>query len=141
MTSQPILVDANVLMDVLARREPHFTASAAVWAAVEKRGVEGWASADSFTTLYYLLRKRSGSAMAHRCLQLVSEVFKIVPVDAALLEKALHSPLDDFEDAVQYECALRVKAATIITRDMYHFQNTSIPAMTPAEFVAKFNLA
>jgi len=134
--SQRILVDINVLLDVLAQRSPHYVASAAVWAAVENREVAGWVSANSVTTLYYLLRKISNHVTAMRGIRLVHEVFSIAPVDAALIEKALHSSLSDFEDAVQYESALRVKATAIVTRDVRHFQHASIPAVTPEIFVA-----
>ena len=138
--SGSVLVDVNVLMDVLNHRQPHYAASAEVWTAVEQHGLVGWVSADSFSTLYYLLRKASGRNVARRGVQLVSKVFAVVPVDAALLEKALQSPLGDFEDAIQYECALRIKAAAIITRDARHFRHTAIPAMSPVDFVAGFNL-
>ncbi|MCL2700675.1 MAG: PIN domain-containing protein [Phycisphaerae bacterium] len=138
--SRRILVDINVLVDVLMQRHPHYAASAAVWTAVEQHGLSGWVSADSFTTLYYLLRKTSDHIEACRGIQRVRKVFVIVPVDAALIEDALHSPLNDFEDAVQHECALRVKATSIVTRNIRHFRNTSVPAVTPEAFVATLDL-
>ena len=138
--SQRILVDINVLMDVLTERHPHCDASLAVWIAVYEHKVAGWVSADSFSTLYYLLRKTLNHTETHRGIRKVLEVFEVAPLGAALLEKALHSPLDDYEDAIQYECALDVKATAIITRDQ-HFRHAAIPVMTPAEFLAKFNLA
>ena len=138
--SQPILVDVNVLIDVLIQRQPHYAASAAIWTAVDRHVLDGWVSADSFSTLHYLLRKMSDRDTARRSIRLVGEVFSIVPVDVALIKRALHSHLDDFEDAVQYECALHVKATAIITRDRRHFRHTSIPAITPETFMAKLNL-
>ena len=138
--SQPVLVDTNVLMDVLTQRQPHCDASVAVWTAVYRRKLIGWVSADSFSTLYYLLRKMSNHTEAHRGIRKVCEIFEITPMDAALIGQALNSPLDDFEDAIQHECALRVKATAIITRDTRHFRNASIPAVTPEDFAKKFNL-
>jgi len=140
VVSRRVFVDVNVLMDVLSKRHPHYTASAAAWTAVELYGVVGWVSADSFSTLYYLLRKLSSHAEACRCLQRVSDIFEIAPVDAALIEKAMRSPISDFEDAVQYECALDVNATAIITRDARHFQHAAIPILTPENFVADLDL-
>ena len=135
-----LLVDINVLLDVLANRQPHYDASAAVWAAVETRTVVGWVSANSITTLYYLLRKVSNHATALRGIRLVNEVFMVAPVDASLIEKALVSPLGDFEDAVQYENALRAKATAIVTRDVRHFRHSAIPVLTPDAFLATAGL-
>jgi len=135
-----VFVDVNVLMDVLAQRQPHYAASAKAWVAVDRHDVSGWVSADSFSTLYYLLRKLSSHAEACQCLQKVGKIFEIVPVDADLIENALHSPLGDFEDAVQHECALRAMATVIITRDARHFRHASIPVMTPEDFVAEIGL-
>ena len=134
--SHRLLVDINVLLDVLAQRQPHYTASAALWAAVERREVIGCVSANTITTLYYLLRKLSNHATALRGVRLVNEVFVISPVDAALIEKAIQSSLGDFEDAVQYESALRSKATAIVTRDVRHFRRSAIPVLTPEAFVA-----
>jgi predicted nucleic acid-binding protein len=138
--SRRIFVDVNVLMDVLAQRQPHYAVSAAVWVAIDRHDVSGWVSADSFSTLYYLLRKLSNHAEACRCLQRVCDVFEVAPVDAALIEKALRSPVGDFEDAVQYECALHMNATAIITRDARHFRHAAIPILTPENFIADLEL-
>jgi len=138
--SHPVLVDINVLLDVLAQRQPHCKHSVDIWVAVYRHTLTGWVSADSLSTLYYFLRKMSTHPEAHRGIQKVCEIFKIVPVDAALIGRALNSPMTDFEDAIQYECALAVNAIAIITRDMRHFQHSSIPALTPANFMRNFDL-
>jgi len=137
--SQRILVDINVLMDVLVQRQPYYVASAAAWEAVASREVVGWVSANSITTLYYLLRKSSGHTTAMQGIRLVHKLFSIAPVDAALIEKALNSPVNDLEDAVQYESALLVNATTIVTRDEHHFRDTTIPIVSPEFFVANLN--
>lgn len=36
-----VLVDLNVILDVLAQRQPHYVSSALVWAAVETGIVSG----------------------------------------------------------------------------------------------------
>ncbi len=54
-TKAHILVDANVPLDVLAKREPHYATSAAVWALVEQGEIEGLLAAHTVTTLHYLV--------------------------------------------------------------------------------------
>ena len=134
-----LLVDINILLDVLAQRHPHHVASSAIWAVAETRDAEAWVSANSITTLYYLLRRYSNHATAMRGIQLVVDVFMVVTVDAALITKSLNSPCGDFEDAVQYESALRANATAIVTRNVRHFRRCSIPALTPDAFLASAN--
>lgn len=130
-----VLLDINVLIDVLARREPYYAASAAVWAGAESRGIEGFVSANSITTAYYLLRKVSDRATAKQGIHLTKQVFHIASIDEALIEKALNSSFDDFENAVQHETALRVKATAIITRNVRDFRYSSVSVFTPDAFL------
>ncbi|MGC8542010.1 MAG: type II toxin-antitoxin system VapC family toxin [Phycisphaerae bacterium] len=134
--SQRVLVDINILLDVLARREPHYAASAALWAAAETRAIEGLVSATSIVTLYYLLHRAANRATALRGIRLVRELFHVIPVDEVLIDEAMVSPLHDFEGAVQYHSALRAGVAIIVTRDMRHFKNSAIPVLSPAAILA-----
>lgn len=138
--SRRLLVDINILLDVLAYRQPHYDASAAIWAASETGAVAGLVSANSITTLYYLLRKLSNHATALKSIKIVSQVFAIVPMDGDMIDRAIESPFPDFEDAVQHEAALKSRATAIITRDTRHFRHSAIPALTPEAFLARSDL-
>lgn len=55
-----LFVDTNVVLDVLAQREPWFDDSARVLAHIEQGGATGQFAAHSLTTLHYLLAKHLG---------------------------------------------------------------------------------
>jgi hypothetical protein len=40
-----IFIDTNILLDVLAKREPFYTASAEIWSLAERGEVQGFISA------------------------------------------------------------------------------------------------
>jgi predicted nucleic acid-binding protein len=44
----------------------------------------------------------------------------------------------DFEDCLQMECAKRVNADYIVTRDLPDFSNSNIAAISPMDFINKF---
>jgi len=44
----------------------------------------------------------------------------------------------DFEDAVQYIVAAENNVEYIITRNKADFENSNIPCMSPADFIAYF---
>lgn len=131
-----VLVDINVLLDVLARREPFLANAVEIWSAVETGRIRGLVSADSFSTLYYLLRRASNHRTALRALRLIRDVFEIVPLDEQLIHQALDSPMSDFEDAIQYVSALRSEADCIVTRDLGHFRGIELPVLAPDAFLA-----
>ena len=52
-----VLIDLNLVLDVLQKREPFYAASAGVLACAETGLVEGFVAAHTLTTLFYLLAK------------------------------------------------------------------------------------
>ncbi len=63
MAAKPcVLIDLNILLDVLQKREPFHEKSAALLAAVETGRVKGYVAAHSITTLFYLIRKDRSAA-------------------------------------------------------------------------------
>ena len=52
-----LLIDGNILLDVLQKREPHFEASAMIWKLCETEQAEGFVSALTFANIVYVMRK------------------------------------------------------------------------------------
>ena len=131
-----VLVDLNVILDVLARREPHFASSAAAWAQIETGAVEGFVAAHSVTTLFYLLSRHTERHVAVRSLRELLSVFAVAAVDHASVEEALDLGWTDFEDAVQMTVAARVGVDYLVTRNTRDFRGGRVRAITPAELLA-----
>jgi predicted nucleic acid-binding protein len=131
-----IFVDVNVILDVLADREPWVDDSAAVLSLLESDGLDGVVAAHSITTLYYLTTKHLSRKKATASIVDLLKLVSVAPVTQDILLKALSLGWRDFEDAVQGVCALDAGADYIITRDAGVFDSLSIPALTPAEFLA-----
>jgi predicted nucleic acid-binding protein len=70
-----VLLDLNVILDVLTRREPHFANSAAVWKFVEGGQVEGFIAAHSLPTLHYLYTNQTSRERAILALRQLLQVF------------------------------------------------------------------
>jgi len=131
-----VLVDVNVILDVLQRREPYYAASAGVLASIEAGQVEGAIAAHAVTTLYYLIAKGQPSARARTTLTDLCQFLVIAPIDQTVIEEALNLPCRDFEDAVQMIAALHHGAQYLITRNVHDYQTGPLPALQPAEFLA-----
>ena len=134
-----LFVDTNVLLDVLAKREPFYSAAAQVWSLAERGEVKACVCAISFNNLYYIIRKAESKDKAREALRLVRDVFEPIAPDARITNQSIDSPLDDFEDAVQFHSAVRAKARYLISRDPGDFPQTGPPVLTPEEFLATWS--
>ena len=137
-----IFLDVNVILDVLAEREPWVEASATVLALLDEMDeVEGVVAAHSITTLYYLTTKHVNRKKATAAMIDLLNLVSVAEVNQEVILKALSLGWADLEDAVQGVCALEHGADFIITRDAGVFDSLSIPAVTPAEFLALLGTA
>ena len=120
-----IVVDTNVMMDILQRREPFFADSyQAIHSIIQEDG-ECMLSASAATDIFYLLRKALQSPQQAR--------ERLAGLD---IHTALSRPMADFEDAVVDAVAERNEADYILTRNKKDFAGSVIPAVTPTEFLA-----
>ncbi len=131
-----VLLDINVVLDVLATREPFAPDAEAVLRRVEARSIEGLVAAHTITTLRFLLAKHLGKAKTRRVLTDLLHVVRVVPVDEDRVRHALALNWADFEDAVQAACAEKAEADYLVTGNKKDFQKSPVKTVTPAELLA-----
>jgi predicted nucleic acid-binding protein len=136
MANKPrVMLDLNVVLDVLQKREPFFEASAALLAAVEIGKIEGYLSAHSVTTLFYLIQKGKSAADAHATLTNLLQFLKIAAIDQSTIEQSLNLDYRDFEDAVQMISAVQNKVDCLITRNIKDYKPALLPVFQPVDFL------
>ena len=131
-----VLIDLNVILDVLQRREPFYDMSARALAAAETGMIEGWVAAHSLTTLFYLLARYQSAHQARVVLTDLLTFLSVAPVDDVVIEQALNLPYPDFEDAVQMMAAVRSGARYLVTRNVRDYEQGPLPVLQPAELLA-----
>jgi predicted nucleic acid-binding protein len=137
MASKPkVLIDLNVILDVLQKREPFYALSARVLACAETGLVEGIVAAHSLTTLFYLVAKGQSAGRARVAVTELLQFLSMAPVDHATVEQALNLPYDDFEDAVQMMAAVQAGAQYLVTRNVRDYKAGPLLALQPAELLA-----
>jgi predicted nucleic acid-binding protein len=85
--------------------------------------------------IFYIARKEVQRKQALRMMNDLMKTFEISPVNQDVLRSALQLEMKDFEDAVQIASALADGLDFIVTRDVTDFVNSSIRAVSPAEFL------
>ena len=136
-----LMLDANVVLDFIQHREPHYAYSALVIQEVIKKRVAGMLPIYVLTTMYYILAKQFGRTRANQEIDWLLAHFEIAAGDKAVLLRARKLPCNDFEDAV-VACLAEVSGCQwIITRNIADFEDSPIAAMTPEAFMAKYGVA
>ena len=134
-TPPRVLIDLNIILDVLQRREPFYPASAGVLAAAERGQIRASISAHTVTTLFYLIAKDQSPGKAKILISEILGFIQIADVTQATIEAALALPMSDFEDAVQLAAALGTRADYLVTRNIKDYPETRIPVLRPAELI------
>lgn len=134
-----LLIDTNVVLDVLLRREPFFKAATEVLNLTQRDDVWEYISASAITDIYYIASKQMKDRDAVR--NLLKRLLMVVSV-AAVSEQEIRNALElawaDFEDSVQYSVALLNEMDGIITRNPSDYQEANIPVWPPDQALETF---
>jgi predicted nucleic acid-binding protein len=134
-----VLIDTNIILDVLGRREPFAKNSTTILMLAAKGKSTAAITANTIMDIYYLTKKhlKNHEAVKNALLNLI-EILEVVDITKADCLKAFDLPVNDFEDALLAHCAIRVKADYIITRNVKDFTGSLVSAITPDEFLSRF---
>ena len=134
-----VLFDTDVILDLLLDREPFAEATAQIFSRVERGSITGYVCATAITTIHYLATKVAGANRTEKSIRRLLSLLEVAPVNRAVLEGALEGKYDDFEDGVVSEAASHVGAKAIITRNVRHYRNSTVPAYLPTEILKMIN--
>lgn len=127
-----LFIDTDIILDLLTRREPFYPHSAALFSLIDSGKLHGFVSSLAFSNLFYILKKYNTRKQAVYILKKLKTLVTVLSVDDKIIDSALASDFNDFEDAVQYYTAKMNKIDYIITRNVKDYKKSEIPAL-PAD--------
>jgi len=129
-----LFLDTNILIDFLVNRQPFSLEAAKLFDYSEKGKIKIYVAAVSYNNLYYIIRQSAAHSDTIKLLDELSEMVEIIDTTKSVVTKAIKSDFKDFEDAIQYHCALsNIKIKAIVTRDSKGFKKSSISVLSPKE--------
>ncbi len=134
-----ILLDTNIVLDILLKREKFFLRSREIFILVEEKKVEGFLSASSFITIYYLISKYLSKKEADESIEILLKLFDVTYLDKNIIKNAVENNEVDFEDSVIYTSAYYEGIDYIITRDKRGFKNSKVECLNPENFLSLWN--
>lgn len=132
-----ILIDTNVIIDALTKREPWNESAEKIFIMAANCVIDMYITASSATDIYYLIRKYLHSTETAK--QIMGKLYSIVgilDVKGTDCVEALASPIADYEDAVVEKVASRKEIDYIVTRNEKDFQAGNTQVMLPDDFIA-----
>lgn len=132
-----VLIDLNIILDFLNKRNFHEEAANIINMCVEKK-LSGFIAAHEITTLsYFLLKEKKDKNKAADIISALLDIFNIIPIDEKILREALFSPVKDYEDALIEVSAVKNSIDYIISRNLGDFKSARIQVFTPEQFFIK----
>lgn len=135
MAYRNVLIDTNVCIDAIQQREPFGRVAAILLDHSEKGLINGYVSAHSFDTLFYILIRTTQRENVYQAIRGLRRTVDIAPVTKNEIDKALQHNWPDFEDAIHYEAARTAGCDAIVTRNTKDFKQAELPVFSPARFL------
>lgn len=133
-----ILIDSDICLDSITARTPYQQNSDRLFDYVETGEIKAIVSAESFSNIFYILRKLSSSKKAIQQIINLRSIVNVGNIFESTIDSALESEWIDFEDALQHFCAVENDCDAIITRNISDFKESEIPVYTPIQFIDKY---
>ena len=127
-----IFLDTNIVLDLLIREEYR----SQIRELISRCANDGlYISYLTVANAAYIMRKYSKDELNDN-LNLILDLFEILPNDRTQIEKAIKTAGSDFEDILQYQSAKSGKCDVILTRNAKDFQFSDIPVMDIHQYLS-----
>lgn len=135
-----VLVDTNILIDQVCRREQFVDYANRLFLLGYKKVIQIYFCPISFVNTVYVGRKYGYTQESLiGSLKAISSFSKFAEHKSSVIIKSLNCGWKDFEDANQYFSAENTKIDCIVTRDKKGFEDTSIPCYQIKDFLNLFD--
>ena len=129
-----IFIDTNVIIDVLMQRDGYLS-SARVLALAKNEDTTLFVSVLTMANLAYILRKSLKGDSFYAEMRKLSCLVNVADTTNNHFLSAIDLQAKDFEDALQYYCAISNECDIIVTRNKKDFAFSSISVLTPEELL------
>lgn len=129
-----VLIDANVLLDYVFRREPEFQYADKIIGLCAESKIKGYIAFHTVSIVWYVLRK----VPEQQRRKIFKDLLGIVKVCSAnhdaVVEAIEKKSFVDFEDCLQDKCAVNIHAQYIITGNVKDYSEAEIQAVSSRDF-------
>ncbi len=133
-----IFLDANILVSVLNKEYPVFSYTSRIVSLADDKRFEVYTSALCLAIAFYFAEKKSGTTVARRKIEILSQKLGITDMGSDEVVKSINNKkVKDFEDGLEYYSALRHKCKYIVTEDISDYYFADIPTLDSKTFIER----
>lgn len=132
---EKVFVDSDIVVDLLSIREPHYGYASELFSLADKNSIKLYVSSLTFANVNYILSKQLSAARARKELLKFKTLVNVLSVNDKIIELALASDFNDFEDAIQYNAAIENGINTLLTRNLKDFKKAEIVVLTAEQYL------
>ncbi len=137
-----VFLDTNIILDLLLERDGYET-SAQLFQLRDEGKIELCVSILTMVNAAFVYKNSVGQNAVIPNLKYLSTIVDVLPMNDDTLQKSLYLSGKDFEDILQYICAVQNNCDVVITRNTKDFKinkglkqpPSSIRVLTPDEFI------
>jgi predicted nucleic acid-binding protein len=134
-----VFVDTDVCIDLLSGRKPFNKVAEILFSLADRGKIKIYVSSISFANIDYVLRSQYSTAYSRQIIGTFKTLVHVLSVDSKTIDLAIASVFNDFEDAIQYSCAIENNLNILVTRNTKDFKKATIKVVTPETFISILN--
>ena len=117
--NKKVFIDSDIILDLLAERELFYDNAAKIFTLAYEKKIKLYTTAIVLANVFYILKKIKGNEETKRQLKYLRLLIDVLPTNERIVDMALNSKFNDFEDGLQYFSAKENGILIIITGMRY----------------------
>lgn len=131
-----VFLDSDIVLDFYVQREPHHETALRLFTHLKRARTRCFTSAVVMANAYYMLTKIENIKYALDKMRKLRKLVSIAPLNETIIDAALSSPFKDFEDSIQFQCAMQNNIETIITRNIKDYPKDQLRVADPGQYLS-----
>lgn len=136
---EKVFVDTDICIDLLSGRQPFNASAEILFSLADVNKLALFVSSLSFSNIDYVLRSQYSSAHSRQIIARFKTLVNVLSVGSHTIDLAIASEFNDFEDAIQYACALENNIPVIVTRNHKDFKKSVVLVVSPETFLTSLS--
>jgi predicted nucleic acid-binding protein len=130
-----VFLDSDVILDVLCKREAFYDFAAEVFTLGDRGKISLYTTSLVFANIFYILRKQLGNEKSKELLRKLRLIVHVLPVEEKVIDLALNSKFNDFEDGIQFFTAREHNIVVLLTRNLKDYKEKGLVIETPETYL------
>jgi predicted nucleic acid-binding protein len=131
-----VFLDSDIVLDFYVQREPHHETALRLFTHLKRTKTHCFTSAVVMANAYYMLTKIENTKYALDKMRKLRKFISIAPLNESIIDAALSFPFKDFEDSIQFQCAIQNGIETIITRNIKDYPKDQLKVADPGQYLS-----